>query len=139
MQEEIWKDILGYEGIYQISNFGRVKSLERKVKGGMNNIVTRKERILKKYISINGYNFIRLLKNKKYYNITIHRLVAKYFIDNPDNKPQINHKDGDKLNNNINNLEWVTAKENMRHAWDSGLIMPHITNSKKNLQSKQNK
>ena len=99
--EEIWKDIEGYEGLYQISNKGRVKSL----KWG-------KERILKPGITSSGYLKVLLCKNGMIKHIKIHRLVANAFITNPENKPQVNHKDENKFNNSVNNLEWSTAKEN---------------------------
>ena len=99
--DEIWHDIEGYEGLYQISNKGRVKSL----KWG-------KERILKPGITGSGYLKVLLCKNGMIKHIKIHRLVANAFITNPENKPQVNHKDENKFNNSVNNLEWSTAKEN---------------------------
>ena len=99
--DEIWRDIEGYEGLYQISNKGRVKSL----KWG-------KERILKPGITGSGYLKVLLCKNRMIKHIKIHRLVANAFIPNPENKPQVNHKDENKFNNSVNNLEWSTAKEN---------------------------
>ena len=106
--EEIWKDIKGYEGDYQISNLGRVKS--RKLQFGY----VPKEIILKPVSTVWGYFRVGLTKNKKIKNFFIHRLVAETFIPNPDptNKIYVNHIDSDKSNNASNNLEWVTAKEN---------------------------
>lgn len=100
---EIWKDVIGYEDCYQISNYGRVKSLYNYKRNGTN--------ILKPKIK-NNYYQIGLRKNgtRKWYSI--HRLVAQAFIPNPNNLPQVNHKDENKLNNNINNLEWCTASYN---------------------------
>lgn len=98
---EIWKDIDGYEGLYQVSNLGRVKSSKHDI-------------ILKTY-SNRGYHQVQLSKNNIKSNKTIHRLVAQAFIPNPDNKPQVNHIDEDKTNNKVSNLEWVTAKENSNH------------------------
>lgn len=100
MQEEIWKDIKGYEGLYQISNHGRVKSLH-----------FGKERIRKPSDS-RGYPIILLNKGGKYTVTYIHRLVATYFVPNPDNKPEINHLDENKKNNRADNLAWCTEKEN---------------------------
>lgn len=95
---EIWKDIKDYEGLYWVSNLGRVKS---------------KRKILK---PINGeYLKVGLSKNGKQKTFTIHRLVAQEFVNNPKNKPQVNHKDENKHNNNSNNLEWVTFQENMNY------------------------
>lgn len=111
MQEEIWKDIKGYEKIYQISNLGRIKSLKRKNNYGK----TIKESIRILQINKYGYNIITLWKNHIGITYQIHRLVADAFIPNPENKPQVNHIDGNKLNNNINNLQWCTCQENVIH------------------------
>ena len=102
--EEIWKDIDGYNGKYQVSNFGRVKS-----------IIFNKERILKFRISEKGYSIVQLNINGIKKNYRVHRLVAQAFIPNPDNLPQINHKDENKLNNCVDNLEWCTNKYNANY------------------------
>lgn len=116
---EKWKNIKGYEGIYQVSNLGRIKSLERMEKY-KNTQRKRKEKILKG-INLNGYIRIGLLKNKKYKNFLVHRLVATTFIPNPNNFKEINHKDGNKQNNEISNLEWCTRSENVKHAYNTKL------------------
>ena len=108
--EEIWKDIKGYEGIYQVSNMGSVKRLNVRDSIGR----TQSERILKARNN-SGYLLVSLYKNAKQSNYNIHRLVAEAFIPNPENKPQVNHIDEDKTNNSTLNLEWVTAKENQNH------------------------
>lgn len=107
---EIWKDIKGYEGRYKVSNLGNVKSL-----------LGKKERILKSLNHTEGYYKVILYKENIAKNKCIHRLVAEAFIDNPQNKKDINHKDGNKHNNNVSNLEWCTRKENVIHAWKLGL------------------
>lgn len=111
--EEIWKDIKDYEGIYQISNLGIIKSLEKKRNNKYGSYI-QKEKILKDAINNKGYKYIRLTcrKKKKFY---IHRLVAEAFIPNLENKPYINHIDCNPLNNRADNLEWCTPQENTNH------------------------
>ncbi len=119
MQEK-WKDIKGFEGLYQVSNLGRVKSLER-YKENHGKLQKVEEKIKTINIKNSGYQFVQLYKNNKYKNLMVHRLVAQAFIPNVNNKPQINHIDGNKLNNNVTNLEWITKSENEKHAWNAGL------------------
>ena len=126
---ELWKDVPGYEGLYQISNFGNVKSLERID----NSNHFHEEKILKQKIFRNGYWYVNLSKDGKHHNYHVHRIVAKLFVKNSLNKPQVNHIDGDKTNNNVNNLEWVTMSENIRHGYKTGLIS---TKGEKNGQHK---
>ena len=104
---EEWKDIKGYEGIYQISNKGRVKSLNYNRTG--------KEKIREGTVDNTGYKIISLSKNGKEKKYSIHRLVAQAFLPNPDNLPVVNHKDENKLNNNVENLEWCTHKYNCNY------------------------
>jgi len=108
---EKWKDIEGLEGCYQISNCGRVKSLERYAENG------RKvnERILKTRINKQGYEYVCVQKNKKRIAIKVHREVAKAFISNPNDYVEVNHKDENKLNNHVNNLEWCDRKYNANY------------------------
>jgi len=116
---ENWKDIEGYKSIYQVSNLGRVKSLDRYVQEK-----TGKAYFLNgKILSPKGKRYLRvsLSAKSKIEQVEIHRLVAKAFINNIDSKPQVNHKDGNRYNNNVNNLEWCTAKENVRHSNETGL------------------
>lgn len=106
-KEEIWKDIKGYEGRYQVSSEGRVKRLERVVNGRNGSKRTLKERILKGSIC-HGYLLVKLGDRL----VSAHRLVAEAFIPNPENKSDVNHKGENKTNNHVNNLEWLTHKEN---------------------------
>jgi hypothetical protein len=114
MQEE-WKDIIGYEGYYKISNLGNVKFLERKITTSQSERIY-KEKINKIWLSKRGYSVTDLIVNKLRKTKTIHRLTAIHFINNPLNKPFVNHIDGNKSNNSIQNLEWVNNMENMCHA-----------------------
>lgn len=119
---EEWKDVEGYEGLYQVSNEGRVKSLEKRVPGKCGCSQVKRERILKVTVNSGGYPHCDVYKNGKHETVSVHRLVADAFISNPDNLPCVNHKDGDKTNNNVSNLEWVTYKENTAHAVSTGLL-----------------
>lgn len=105
MQEE-WRDIEGYKN-YQVSNMGRVKSL--------GNDKSRKEKILKQRKNNKGYLMVALWKDGKSKTCTVHRLVAQAFIDNPNNHPQVNHKDENKTNNAVSNLEWCTNSYNQKY------------------------
>lgn len=135
---EIWKDIEGYEGLYQVSNLGRVKALKRKIKKSDGSTQIYRERILKYDKSI-SYLRIKLCKNGIETKYLIHRLVAETFIDNPDNKPQVNHIDGIKTNNCVQNLEWCTAKENVIHSVNSGLKSKIKLNEKQILEIRESK
>lgn len=112
---EKWKDIDGYEGLYQVSNFGRVRSLDKVVyfKDGRRKFM--KGKVLKFKRTKNGYLQIHLYKDNSYKAFYIHRLVAQAFVDNPDNLPEINHKSEDKTDNRVCNLEYCTHLYNMRY------------------------
>lgn len=105
--EEIFKEIEGYEGLYQVSNYGRVKSLNYNRTG--------KEKILKSYSNTDGYLSVDLRKEGKRKSCKVHRLVAQAFIENPNNYEEVNHIDEDKTNNYITNLEWCTHFYNMNY------------------------
>lgn len=114
--KEIWKDIEGYEGFYQVSNLGRIKSI-----GGWCGAAKRKEKIRATSLTKDGYVKVRLLYKGKDKTERVHRLVAQAFIPNTDNKDTVNHIDGNKQNNNVDNLEWVNRHEQMEHAYKMGL------------------
>lgn len=112
--QEIWKDIPNYEGLYQASNLGRIRSLNHIRKNGKEDHKTfiQKGRILKEATQKSGYKFVVLSKKGKTKGYRVHRLIAKTFISNPNNYKCINHKDENKANNNIDNLEWCTIAYN---------------------------
>lgn len=120
--QEIWKDIEGYEGLYQVSNLGRVKSLARITTfKNRDSVRYETEKILTLAKHHKGYLKAQLRKEDVLKGYFIHRLVALAFIPNPENKSTVNHKDGDKSNNTVDNLEWMTNQENMKHAYDTGI------------------
>lgn len=117
-----WASIEGYEGLYEVSADGRVRTVPH---------VTNGHTVRQRYLKIAAYNSqryaaVRLYKDGKPKDYKVHRLVAKAFVPNPKNKPQVNHIDGNKLNNSASNLEWCTQAENNRHAIDNGLQRPEI-------------
>ena len=118
--EEIWKDIRDYEGLYQISNKGNVKSI--------GNNKTKKEKILKSSVDTIGYLFVGLCKNGVQKRYFVHRLVAQAFIQNPNNYPQVNHKDENKQNNCVKNLEYCDAKYNVNYGTRNKRVVEKNTN-----------
>ena len=112
--EEVWKDINEFKGYYQVSNFGRIKSLFRyaKVKNGFRSVP---EKILKPKIDKDGYLHVVLQKDRKLKYLAIHRIVADTFIDNPNNLPHVNHKNENKQDNRVENLEWCTEQYNCNY------------------------
>lgn len=123
--EEVWKDIAGYEGLYQVSSIGRVKSCDKILPHKTHGTWHIKERILKQHWNgpvYSKYLTVCLHEGKGICHfMRVHRLVAETFIPNPQNLPQVNHIDGNKGNNTVTNLEWVTPLENTSHAWKNGL------------------
>ena len=134
--EENWKDILDFEGYYQISDLGRVKSLAKTItrKNGVK--VFMPEKILKPTKANPGYFSLILCKENCRKTVRVHRLIAQAFIDNPKNKPEVNHINGIKTDNRIENLEWVTCSENIKHAFDTGLNKPQDVRGVKNGRCK---
>lgn len=121
---EIWKDIPEYDGLYQASNLGNIKSLQR-LRGNNTGTYLQKTKLLKPALSTNKYMSLCLRKNGKSKSYMVHRLVAAAFHDNPKDLPQVNHKDGNKINNHADNLEWCTRQENMDHGYANGLMHKH--------------
>jgi hypothetical protein len=121
--KEIWKDIKGYEGLYQVSNLGRVKSFKGKTPV-----------IFKLNSAVTGYKECALRKDGNKEVIGVHRLVVMHFLPPQPDKPWVNHKDGDKINNRVDNLEWSTPSENNKHAYATGLKI-----SLKGVQTHSNK
>lgn len=122
MEEEIWLPIVGYEGLYDVSNLGNIKSLSRKYLNAHNNIKNITGFIMKQITDCDGYKVINLCKNGKKKMMKVHRLVAMSFIPNPENKPCIDHIDTNRCNNNYFNLKWCTYKENQNNEITKKLV-----------------
>ena len=131
---EIWKDIEEFEGLYQVSNLGRVKSLERYVNHKRYKKQLIKERIIKPTLSFDKYYYVGLYKNGNVKNVTIHRLVCLSFLQKTNKKKEVNHKNGIKTDNRVENLEWCTRSHNILHAFKNGL--KHGPKGEKNGKSK---
>lgn len=124
--KEIWKDIPNYEGLYQASNFGRIKSMSRIIHRIKFGDFISKEKILKQN-KCGKYYSVSLCKNSKIKKFYVHRIIGKLFLSNDNNFSDINHKDGDTFNNNVNNLEWCDRSYNIYHSYN-------ILNRKKNIE-----
>lgn len=118
MEQEIWKDIKGYEGLCQASDCGKIRSLERFIETSHGVKRLMKGTVKKELDNGNGYMYIRINKEGKSKHFYVHRIIAETFIPNPENKPQVNHRNGIKDDNRVENLEWCTVQENQRHKWD---------------------
>jgi hypothetical protein len=122
MEAKVFRDILGYEGLYQISSCGIVLSVRGdNLIGTRNRKSIREVRAVSQQLNYRGYPKVGLCKDKKRTSHRVHRLVATAFIPNPENKKEVNHIDGNKANNHYSNLEWATHSENVKHAYDTGL------------------
>jgi hypothetical protein len=118
---EEWRDIHGYEGKYQVSNFGNVRTLTRIINEHRRSY-TRRGKVLNKYYNKDGYYKVKLYNgDSSFANLSVHRLVANVFIDNPNNYAEVNHIDGDPSNNHIDNIEWCSKEQNVKHAYATGL------------------
>lgn len=117
----MWKDIDGFDGHYSVNERGDIRSNEREICDKCGHVYIIKERILKQNTLPNGYKCVHLCINGESYPKYVHRLVAEAFIPREDETLVINHIDGNKANNSVNNLEWVTYSENNQHAYDTGL------------------
>jgi hypothetical protein len=129
MENEIWVNLIGFDGYYQISNLGRVKSLTNRNRCG----ITKRELILKQGIFKDGYLKTVFSINNKRFNLLTHRYVLASFFGYIPDKPQINHINGIKTDNRLENLEWCTRSENMKHAYKLGLELPCNNGLQKNI------
>jgi hypothetical protein len=126
MKMEIWKDIVGYENLYQVSNFGRIKSLPKTIVIYNGAITTRKEKILKPGTRAKFYKFVTLTNGKESKHFGVHRLVANAFIPNPNNYPEVNHKDENPENNRFDNLEWCDRAYNINYSKAKAVVMCNL-------------
>lgn len=133
--KEIWRDVKGYIGLYMVSNLGRVKSLERIVKHPKGGSRIINEKILTNVL-MNNYLKVSLYKDGKKKDFRVHRLLANAFIPNPNNKPTVNHINGIKTDNRVENLEWNTSKENTKHAHENNLCYKGETHFNSKLNDK---
>lgn len=121
-----WRDVIGYETVYEVSNTGLVRSKKRLIKDAIGRKRIYEPMQLIQYFDKDGYKKVSLSSHLKTKRVSVHRLVGEAFIPNPENKPVINHKDNVKDNNNVSNLEWATISENSKHYYD--LVKPNLKN-----------
>lgn len=121
LMNEVWRPVVGFEGFYEVSSFGRVRSVDRRVPCAGGKTRQLKGKLLASKLNAKGYPRVPLCKNNKSGSVLVHRLVAMAFVDNHLSLPCINHKNGDKTDNRPDNLEWCTHRQNSQHALASGL------------------
>jgi hypothetical protein len=127
VRSEEWRPVAGFEGYYEVSNFGDVRSVDRIVpRDGPTGNMMRKGQLITPHVTPKGYLRCQLGMNGQKANKMVHRLVAEAFIPNPDDKPEVNHRNGNKQDNHIDNLEWATQSENQTHAYQLGLKKPAV-------------
>lgn len=126
LPEEIWKDVVGWETAYEVSNLGRVRTKMHTITTKRGTSATFSPKLKKVYFDEDGYARVSLYFNNESKLVGVHRIVAQAFIPNPNNLPQVNHKNGDKADNRAENLEWVTNTQNIRHSIDAGLRDPKV-------------
>jgi len=120
----MWKDVVGYEGLYEVSDSGEVRSRDRYIKANILHVKSRliKGKILFQNLKPNGYKTVDLCKDGKVKTTLVHRIVAEAFLPNPDGLRFVNHKDSNRANNIVSNLEWVTSSENRKHGITNGFV-----------------
>jgi hypothetical protein len=126
-QNEVWLPVVGFEGHYEVSNYGDIRSVDRVVeRSGPTGDLFKPGKAMEQYVTPKGYCRVQLQAGKNRRHAMVHVLVAEAFLANPDSKPQVNHKDGIKTNNRSENLEWATSSENLEHAYETGLKQPSV-------------
>ena len=123
---EIWRDVVGWEEFYEVSNFGRVRTKQRTRASRSNSEAVVASRIKKAYIDEDGYERVSLYADNKTKLLGVHRVVAEAYIENPDNLPQVNHKNSVKTDNRVENLEWITNTANIQHSIENGKRYPKV-------------
>jgi hypothetical protein len=126
-RDEEWRPVVDFEGHYEVSNYGDVRSITRKVeRRGLTGSLVKEGQLLHQYLTPKGYCRLQLQAEGKSRNVFVHVLVARAFIPNPDNKPEVNHEDGVKTNNHVSNLTWMTTSENLQHAYEAELKCANV-------------